>query len=59
MKNKDNFQNRINTVHTEAKSMPNQIEALRNTEDAVEKFIELESKKYNKSDVIKDMNLRD
>lgn len=59
MKHKLNFQNKINTVHTEAKVMPNQIEALRDTDDAVEKFIELEAKKYNKSDVIKDMNLRD
>lgn len=59
MKHKLNFHDKINTVHTEAKAMHDQIEALRDTDDAVEKFIELESKKYNKSDVIKDMNLRD
>lgn len=49
----------INTVHTEAKFMQDQIRAESGYKNDVKNFIELERKKYKKTDNLKDMLNRD
>ena len=52
---KNNKKYQINTVHTEAKQMMDQIKAETPYEMEVKNFIELESKKYKKTDGFEDL----
>lgn len=49
----------INTVHTEAKFMPDQIRAESAYDMDVKNFVQLEKKKFKKTDDLKDMIYRD
>lgn len=52
-------ENQINTVHTEAKQMPDQIKAETAYDMDIKNFIKLESKKYKKTDDLEDLIKRD
>lgn len=54
-----NYKNQINTVHTEAKQMMDQIKAETAYDMEIKNFIELESKKYKKTDDLEDLLKRD
>lgn len=56
---KDHKENQINTVHTEAKQMADQIKAETAYDMDIKNFIKLESKKYKKTDDPEDLIRRD
>ncbi|GEM_PF-795428 len=52
-------ENEMNTVHTEAKLMMDQIKAETASDMDIKNFIKLESKKYKKTDDLEDLIRRD